>query len=190
LIKTHPGEYENTILEKVKIKLSQDKDNASAQNDYDHNINNNNITSNQININIDNSEMSKNEKAALEFSRENFLERRLKDLDMILEEKLATSPKNKEIISNINSTNNINNNNNYNEVIKQSEYYENDMDLLKSVMEESKKENKKEYDLSIHPSILFVLDMGFTTEEAILAYSAVGEDPELMLQYLYSMQMN
>jgi hypothetical protein len=29
--------------------------------------------------------------------------------------------------------------------------------------------------------------MGFTLEEAILAYSAVGEDPDLMLQYLYSM---
>ena len=45
------------------------------------------------------------------------------------------------------------------------------MDLLKSVMKESKKENKKEYDLSTNPSILFVLDIGFTTEEAILAYS-------------------
>lgn len=29
--------------------------------------------------------------------------------------------------------------------------------------------------------------MGFTEEEAVLAYSAVGSDPDHMLQYLYSL---
>lgn len=41
-----------------------------------------------------------------------------------------------------------------------------------------------------HPSIQFILEMGFTLEEAILAYSAMGEDPDLMLQYLYSLNTN
>ena len=37
-------------------------------------------------------------------------------------------------------------------------------------------------------SINFVVEMGFTVEEATIAYTAVGSDPELMLQYLYSLQ--
>jgi hypothetical protein len=35
-------------------------------------------------------------------------------------------------------------------------------------------------------SIKFILEMGFTLEEAVIAYSAVGDDPDHMLQYLYS----
>jgi hypothetical protein len=32
--------------------------------------------------------------------------------------------------------------------------------------------------------------MGFSFEDAILAMSAVGDDPELMLQYIYSINQN
>ncbi len=39
---------------------------------------------------------------------------------------------------------------------------------------------------AISPSVQFIIEMGFTFEEAIMALSVVGEDPELMLNYLYS----
>jgi hypothetical protein len=84
------------------------------------------------------------------------------------------------------------------DIIKQSEDFATENELFNSVLELSKKEaqnnkylsSKKEVDLTIHPSVLFIQEMGFTLEEAILAYSAVGEDPEHMLQYLYSLNMH
>jgi hypothetical protein len=118
----------------------------------------------------------------------------MKDLDIILEERLTTSS---SYISQPNSLPNSN----FNEAIQQSDNFATEEDLLKSVLEMSKKEipkiiydnispNKSEQDMTTHPSIMFILEMGFTMEEAILAYSAVGEDPDLMLQYLYSLNMN
>jgi len=81
-------------------------------------------------------------------------------------------------------------------------------DLLKSVIEISKNENKENenkfqeigcnlntnYDNDnnndISPSIKFIIEMGFSIDDAILAMSAVGDDPELMLQYIYSVNQN
>jgi hypothetical protein len=107
----------------------------------------------------------------------------MKDLDVILEEQLSNS--------------NINQPGNINEVIKQSDNFATEEDILKSVLEMSKKEipeasysSPYEQDMTSHPSIQFILEMGYTMEEAILAYSAVGVDPDLMLQYLYSFNMN
>jgi hypothetical protein len=83
---------------------------------------------------------------------------------------------------------------NLHEILQRSEDYATDQDILNSVIEQSKyessmgkKENYNQSDLTTHPSVKFILEMGFTLEEAILAYSAVGDDPDLMLQYLYSM---
>lgn len=117
----------------------------------------------------------------------------MKDLDIILEERFTNDSSNcSENLSQPNS--------NFSEIIKQSENFATEQDLLNSVLEMSKKEIPKTYeynnsnisgqDLTTHPSILFIIEMGFTTEEAILAYSAVGEDPDIMLQYLYSLSLN
>lgn len=100
-------------------------------------------------------------------------------------------------------------------ILNQTEAHFNEEEILKSVMEESCKEyNKKnndnnfyndfidkEKDKHLYPyeniindnstsgnSINFVVEMGFTVEEATIAFTAVGSDPELMLQYLYSLQ--
>jgi hypothetical protein len=115
----------------------------------------------------------------------------MKDLDLLLEEKLSLKSS-------------------YDDAIKQSEKTHVEEEILNSVIEMSKAEknihnthdihdihdiddnlnSKNEFDLTNHPSIRFIIDMGFTLEEAVIAYTAVGEDPDLMLQYLYSLNMN
>lgn len=55
-------------------------------------------------------------------------------------------------------------------------------EILNNAISESKYTQKTDYSETIN----FVVEMGFTLEEATLALSAVGPDPELMLQYLYS----
>lgn len=88
------------------------------------------------------------------------------------------------------------NRNNLESAINQSEQMMTEEELIQSVLEMSKNENnisntKYLYNTSnnnsVLPSIQFIVDMGFTSEEAIMALSAVGEDPELMLQYLFSL---
>jgi len=67
-------------------------------------------------------------------------------------------------------------------------------ELFKSVIEISKKDtnidnrfiNNQSNEQKISPSVQFIIDMGFTFEEAIMALSAVGDDPEIMLNFLYS----
>ena len=97
------------------------------------------------------------------------------DLDGILENLLRNSDK----------EDNINN------ILKISENVATEQEILNSVLELSKKETTIEntHNFNNHPSIQFIVEMGFTIEEAVLAYSAVGEDPELMLQYLYSLML-
>ena len=105
-------------------------------------------------------------------------------MDKILEEKLSTGTADKE----------EKNDKNIDEVLSQSEAHAVDEEILKSVLELSI--NEKTNSLSNQrgsygnvteiPSVKFIIDMGFTLEEAIIAYSAVVEDPDLMLQYLYS----
>lgn len=55
-------------------------------------------------------------------------------------------------------------------------------EILNNAISESKMSHKNDDNETIN----FVIEMGFTLEEATLALSAVGPDPELMLQYLYS----
>jgi uncharacterized UBP type Zn finger protein len=61
--------------------------------------------------------------------------------------------------------------------------------LVKQAIELSIKDSAIDNENKHNQSIQFIVDMGFTLEEAVLAYSAVGEDPELMLQYLYSLNL-
>ncbi len=118
----------------------------------------------------------------------------MKDLDKILEEKLsATMPAKQEPNLNTNDTFQ------FSEALKQSDKNAVEDEILKSVLEISIKdknktddihENKYEENIAEIPSIKFVIEIGFTLEEAIMAYSAVGEDPDLMLQYLYSLNIH
>ena len=62
--------------------------------------------------------------------------------------------------------------------------------MLKKTLENSKAENQIDRgNINGNYSVKFIIDMGFTLEEAIMAYSAVGDDPDLMLQYLYSLNI-
>ncbi len=69
------------------------------------------------------------------------------------------------------------------EIIKQTDKSDTEQEMLKSAIELSKKETESNLDQNIQ----FIIDMGFSEEEAVLAYSAVGDDPDHMLQYLYSL---
>lgn len=68
-------------------------------------------------------------------------------------------------------------------------------EIIKSALELSLNEQNKtnmfkEEKLEENSSVVFLLNMGFTIEEAIIAYSAVGSDVDLQLQYLYSLNLN
>jgi hypothetical protein len=117
----------------------------------------------------------------------------MKDLDKILEEKLSATMPTKEETS-VNTNDNLN----FTEALKQSESSAVEDEILKSVLELSiqdkrktadKNLNKNEENITEIPAIKFVIEIGFTLEEAIMAYSAVGDDPDLMLQYLYSLNI-
>jgi uncharacterized UBP type Zn finger protein len=88
-----------------------------------------------------------------------------------------------------------NNKNNLQTAISHSEQLITEEELLNSVIEMSKKEANinSTNSIKVHndqqaisPSVRFIIDMGFTFEDAIMALSVVGDDPELMLDYLYS----
>jgi len=67
---------------------------------------------------------------------------------------------------------------------------EHENDILMQTLEISKKEQQRDgNNLAGNYSIKFIIDMGFTMEEAIMAFSAVGDDPDLMLQFLYSLNI-
>jgi hypothetical protein len=74
------------------------------------------------------------------------------------------------------------------ETMKQSDDLAVENDLIKQAIEMSIKEST-ETESNRNQSIQFVMDMGFTLEEAVLAFSAVGGDPDHMLQYLYSLNL-
>ena len=50
--------------------------------------------------------------------------------------------------------------------------------------------NNANVNSNFSPSIQFVIEMGFSFDDAVMAMSAVGDDPELMLQYIYSVNQN
>jgi len=166
------GIFEDKVLEKVKLRQLQ----AQAKQESEKTKDNSN-------------DLKKKEEILKEkfgendylISRGNFIEKGLKDLDMILEEKF--NPKNfkliNEIIENHEITQIVND--------SETEYKKNEEKLLKQTLEQSKNEYKAQQDLAVNYNIQFIVDMGFLLEDAVMAYSAVGDDPDLMLQYLYSL---
>ena len=63
--------------------------------------------------------------------------------------------------------------------------------IINQVIEESKLDLKNQIlssnnDYNYQNIINFVIENGFTEEEAIIALSAVGNDIDMILQYLYS----
>jgi len=100
---------------------------------------------------------------------------------MLLEEKF--NPKNFKLINEIIENHEIT------QVVNDSEteYIKNEEKILKQTLEKSKNEYKDQQDLALNYNIQFIVDMGFLLEDAVMAYSAVGDDPDLMLQYLYSL---
>lgn len=116
-----------------------------------------------------------------------------RDIDSIIEERLKEiSKKRNEILDE--------NKRNFENAITESEAFMTEEELLKSVMEISKKENKNKFEdvvsdninanNELSPSIKFIIEMGFSFDDAVMAMSAVGDDPELMLQYIYSANQN
>ena len=57
--------------------------------------------------------------------------------------------------------------------------------IINQVLKDSQNDNNYNNNI-FENSINFIIESGFTQEEAIMAYSVVGSDPDLMLQYLYS----
>jgi hypothetical protein len=74
------------------------------------------------------------------------------------------------------------------ETIKHSDDLAVENDLIKQAIEMSIKDTTNN-EVNSNQSLQFVIDMGFTLEEAVLAFSAVGGDPDHMLQYLYSLNL-
>ena len=165
LINFQAGVYEDKILEKVKLKHIKGKNDGLASSSHEN--------KEEIEKKIIFSEEIDN----LRFSRGSFLENGQKDIDYFLEKKF-----NNEIIDK----------NEIYAVLNDSEliYKEYENDLLKKTLENSKAENQIDRaNINGNYSVKFIIDMGFTLEEAIMAYSAVGDDPDLMLQYLYSLNI-
>ena len=54
----------------------------------------------------------------------------------------------------------------------------------------NKNNNNNEDNYYNIPAIQNALEFGFSLDEAILAYSIYGNNSDLVLQYLYSMQSN
>jgi len=110
----------------------------------------------------------------------------LLSLDEVLEQNLTKKP-NSLIEANSNKTNSeIKNNEDIN--INKNDFLTEE-ELLKKVLEDSKKENKNAFTPNKQEdSIQFILEQGFTYEEAIMAYS-YSSDPVVMMEYLYSLNM-
>ena len=169
LIKEKPGEYENKIIENVK-------------------------------------EINKNKKIQeeLEKARQNFIKNQQKFLDDMLGDFILEEDQN---------DNNKNNYNNpYNKIILQSELEKNEEEMINKVIIDSLKDNNNNNNINNNnnniievnnnnnkcddtnyyniPAIQNALEFGFSLDEAILAYSIYGNNPDLVLQYLYSMQSN
>ena len=124
------------------------------------------------------------EKTLLKKVRRIFYNKGKQDTDSIIEERLIEiSRKRNEVLDK--------NKNDLQSAISQSEKLMTEEEILNSVLEISKKEiiniDNKNNSNTLSPSIQFIIEMGFTTEEAIMAISAVGDDPELMLQYLFTL---
>ena len=79
--------------------------------------------------------------------------------------------------------------------MKQSELEKNEEDMINSAIKmslenENKNNPNKNQDMDYFsiPSIQTALEFGFSLDDAIMAWSIYGDNQDLVLQYLYSMQ--
>ena len=137
----------------------------------------------QVKLNKENKKIiEENEKA-----RKLFMEKRNKYLDDLLDDIILEEDKEEKIKKE--------NKNNYDKmeiIMKQSELEKNEEDMINSAikmsLENKNNNNKNEMDYFSIPSIQTALEFGFSLDDAILAFSIYGDNSDLVLQYLYSMQ--
>ena len=140
----------------------------------------------QVKLNKENKKIKEeNEKA-----RKLFMEKRNKYLDDLLDDIILEE--------NEQNKNNNNENNNINKldiIMKQSELEKNEEDMINSAIKmslenENKNNPNKNQDMDYFsiPSIQSALEFGFSLDDAIMAWSIYGDNQDLVLQYLYSMQ--
>lgn len=137
----------------------------------------------QVKLNKENKKIiEENEKA-----RKLFMEKRNKYLDDLLDDIILEEDEEEKIKKE--------NKNNYDKmeiIMKQSELEKNEEDMINSAikmsLENKNNNNKNEMDYFSIPSIQTALEFGFSLDDAILAFSIYGDNSDLVLQYLYSMQ--
>jgi OTU domain-containing protein 5 len=154
-IQLNNGEYEDKVLEEVKIN----KENKKI--------------------------IEENEKA-----RKLFMEKRNKYLDDLLDDIILEEDEQEK--KNNNENKNINK---LDIIMKQSELEKNEEDMINSAIKmslenENKNNPNKNQDMDYFsiPSIQTALEFGFSLDDAIMAWSIYGDNQDLVLQYLYSMQ--
>ena len=81
-------------------------------------------------------------------------------------------------------------NENVAKAMKESELEEDENKLIDSVKKISLENTNEDIDYYSIPSIQTALEFGFSLDDAIIAYSLYGNKSDLMLQYLYSLNMN
>lgn len=179
IIYEEPGIYEKSFIESVKSKkIINQKENQIDKIVSDINnitINNNSISN--INENFD------LEKVRQFFVKGKFLNENnefIINLDKDKENNNATFIESNKLENDIS-----------NKLISKSEIDYNDNLVLESILKESRKDiknnNLDSQNNNYQNIILSVIEMGFNEEEVMLAYSAVGGDIDLILQYLYSL---
>ena len=137
----------------------------------------------QVKLNKENKKIiEENEKA-----RKLFMEKRNKYLDDLLDDIILEEDEEEKIKKE--------NKNNYDKmeiIMKQSELEKNEEDMINSAikmsLENKNNNNKNEMDYFSIPSIQTALEFGFSLDDAIMAWSIYGDNQDLVLQYLYSMQ--
>lgn len=81
-------------------------------------------------------------------------------------------------------------NENVAKAMKESELEGYENELIDSVKKISLENTNEDIDYYSIPSIQTALEFGFSLDDAIIAYSLYGNKSDLMLQYLYSLNMN
>ena len=111
-------------------------------------------------------------------ARQRFKESQTKNNDDLLLETLALSDKAA--------------NDNVAKAMKESELEGYENELIDSVKKISLENDNKKEDIDYYsiPSIQTALEFGFSLDDAVIAYSLYGNNSDLMLQYLYSLNMN
>lgn len=168
ILQTQPGEYEAIELKKIS----------------DHKKKDELVDISCLNINNESQNKHQDDESKLQFSRGKFVKE--KNVDYLLKTKIDSNdfkPQENENEEKLTSKleEDINKS-----ILNQTDIYFQEEQILKSIIEESKKDTYSQQRQDQN-SVNMIIEMGFTLEEATLALSAVGNDADLMLQYLYSL---